>query len=231
MIAEYFKKAIMDKNAASLLQDMIDNQELQSAMPNCLPVRNKREADELYVIINGMNKCRVDLNIRLAVFFSIFGKERSASDICFLSLDEEKEQKIVKSIGQLEDLSLVSSPVELKKYIYMHGYEFYEFADAVSKQMVKIFNQPEFRTLSRKYVYECIQKNKEPVLLEDLLITPLDLIESGVNQQDIPHVLERLILLVHRNPMLNDKSQLLLQSQNFSRGKIRSFFKSVPWIK
>jgi hypothetical protein len=126
------------------------------------------------------------------------------------------------------DLHFAVDKYSLKRFIYLNGQDVYDFLNSLSKQQREVYETPGFRIESRYYILDEINKNREPIYVEDLAIDGNDLIEAGIVEgEKVGEMLKMLVDVVHRFPGLNTKPKLLKKAKalkNPIRAKFRNFY-------
>ncbi len=198
----------------------------------CARDLTKREINLLLQLDANIGKVRKELIYREALFFTCFEKKHIHKVLEFLEYDEE-EKSIYSTVNdELEEIAFIANKLELKKFIYQNGYEYYEFLHALSKQQRKAFDLHEYRILSRIALLEEIQLYKEVVFEEDLAITAQELIDSGiVEAHEGEKMLGMLVDVTHKVPRMNTKEKLLKQARLFKKFPLVASFRKVKWIK
>jgi tRNA nucleotidyltransferase (CCA-adding enzyme) len=158
------------------------------------------------------------LNLRLALIYLCFEKDRTLSAIEWLGYSNEKKSLLRCGVGLIDAFERIEDKVELKALLGRIGLQIFSYLMDLSEQRCRIFGcdgigrvgageSPARR--NRELLLE-IQSNGEPVFLRDLAVNGRDLIEAGVEEgAAIGKTLGLLLETVHRFPEKNEKGQLL----------------------
>lgn len=192
----------------------------------------RSEANKLEELIEGIDKTYRVLERRLGVFYECFEKRRAEAAVEFLNYGGKMKQRLIDAIYVAEKLYFVPGKVELKDFLVEYGMDRYEYLHNLAKASRIIYDQYDSRILGRQAMLEEIERNNEPVFVEDLAIDGNDLIEEGIAKgEDVGKILVMLTDMVHRKPYENTRETLLKYARKFSKSKLIAALRKVMWIR
>lgn len=198
----------------------------------CAKNLSKREINFLLQLNENIQKVRQEQIYREALFFMCFKTSNCQKVLEFLEYEDQEQSIYGKVNDQLEEMAFIANKLELKRFIYHYGYEYYEFLHNLSKQQRKVYDLHEYRILSRIAMLDEIRLYKEVVFKEDLAITAQELIASGITE---PHEADRMLTMLvdiaHKIPRVNTKENLFKKARFFKRFPAMTLLRKVKWIK
>ena len=235
-INEYFKiiqiLRVLDSDISDKgIETLINTKIVEICVPKLFTNINKNITTNLALYSKNYTKIKGDGLDKLTLLLAIFPRKAAIDTIETLDMGEQGV-KYLMAIDLLEDFTIINDKDELKRFIYKYGRDVNEYLFKLTANYIKVYEFPEYRYLSKKYLLEELIKQKEPIFPEDLVIDENDLMESGITDRD--GAKELLIMLtehVHNKPYKNNREDLLEEAEKFSRSKLKRIFRKVKWIK
>ncbi len=233
---EYFKliqliRWLDEANGKDKVETIINTKMIELCLPKIITIKNKITTKNLELYAKNLNKVKGDGLDKLILLLTIFPKNPSIEIVNKLDLGENGA-KYILALDIMEDFTIINDKVELKRFIYKYGLDFYDYMFKLSANYIKAYEFPEYRYLSKKYLIEDIYTNEEPIFLEDLAIDENDLVENGITDSDgAKEMLLLLIEHIHNKPFKNKRVVLLEESEKLKKSKIKRIFRKVNWIR
>ncbi len=228
---EELEKLLVTKNTGKALRMMITSGVMEAFFGDCFPVKKNVENGDLEVLVHNIDRSRKDVDLRLALLMMCFEKAKAKKMIEDLGLTKMRRKRQLEAQDFLTDLYFSSDKYALKKFIYQHGWETYEFLNSLSKQQREVYDTPGYRVESRYYLIEDMKMYKEPIFEGDLAIKAKDLIDAGiVPEEKAGEMMKMLIESVHRFPGLNTKEKLLKKAKSL-RNPIKAKFRNIYMVR
>ncbi len=223
-----FERLLITKNAGKALRMCVSANVLNAIFNDCYPPKGRTDQGDFSMLIQNIDRARCDVDLRLALLLLCFEKKKAMKAIDELNLSKERARMQRAAHNLMMDLHFAVDKYSLKRFIYLNGQDVYDFLNSLSKQQREVYETPGFRIESRYYILDEINKNREPIYVEDLAIDGNDLIEAGIVEgEKVGEMLKMLVDVVHRFPGLNTKPKLLKKAKalkNPIRAKFRNFY-------
>lgn len=150
------------------------------------------------------------LNLRLALVYRCFEKDRALSAIDRLGYSNEMKGLLQCGVLQAEEFDGILEKTELKKMINRIGLECFLYLADLSEQQRRVWGFDEAPLRRRLELFRETETGREPVFMEDLAVNGKDLIEAGFREgTEIGEILRFLLETVHAAPETNEKKLLL----------------------
>lgn len=232
-IREEFEKIVTSKNSSKGLRLCIDSGVLPYILgEDCINNASKSEKEAFTELTEKIDRAKIDREYRVALVYLCFEKNKALKAIDKMKYDNATNKKFKNAIYYLEDLSFVTTRIDLKCFIYRIGSETYDYLENLSKQQRKVYDLNEYKIRNRMTIYENIIKCREPIFIEDLAINGDDLIEIGIEEgENIGKMLKMLLDAAHRYPQINNRNDLIKKAKEFNRNPISALLRKVKWYK
>lgn len=190
-----------------------------------------RQVDLFNGLADGIDKTKKKLDRSLGLFFQCFEKE-GRNAIERLQYDGALYQHLIDALTQVEAVFFLADKMELKQYIASVGMDRYGYLHNLAKAQHLVYGKNDFKVENREHIMKEIEKNKEPLFVEDLAIDGNDIIEAGIADGDkAGELLGMLVDVVHRYPNKNNREDLLIYAKKFKKSRLRSIFRKVKWLR
>ncbi|HOA42579.1 MAG TPA: CCA tRNA nucleotidyltransferase [Bacillota bacterium] len=223
-----FERILITKNTGKALRMCVSANVLNAIFNDCYPPKGRTDQGDFSMLIQNIDRSRCNVDLRLALLLLCFEKKKAMKAIDELNLSKERARMQRAAQNLMMDLHFAVDKYSLKRFIYLNGQDVYDFLNSLSKQQREVYETPGFRIESRYYILDEINKNREPIYVEDLAIDGNDLIEAGIVEgEKVGEMLKMLVDVVHRFPGLNTKPKLLKKAKalkNPIRAKFRNFY-------
>lgn len=225
---EELEKLLVSRSTGKALRMMLSAGAMEAVFDDCFPIKKNVENGDLEVLVLNIDRARKDVDLRLALLLLCFEKSKAKKMIDDLNLPKKRRQKQLAAQDYLTDLYFCTDKYSLKRFIYRHSQEMYDFLNDLSKQQRDVYDTPGYRVESRYYLIEDMKMYKEPIYKEDLAIKAKDLIEAGIVTEDkADEMMTLLVDVIHRFPGINTKEKLLKKAKSLKnpiRAKFRNFY-------
>jgi tRNA nucleotidyltransferase (CCA-adding enzyme) len=229
-IRDEFIKIITAKNSKKGLSLLIATGALPYILgEECVTGASKAERSDFTILTENIDRSKTDKEYRLGLIFICFKTEKAMRAIQKLHFDSDLEHKLQAAVLFLEELSFINHRVDLKQFIYKVGYETYQYLENLAKQQRKVYDFTEYKIRNRMTIFKDIEKNQEPIFLEDLAVSGHDLMELGLKGQEIGKMLGMLLDVVHKSPRENTKEALMKKAMGFQKNPIKALLRKVRW--
>ncbi len=150
------------------------------------------------------------LSLRLSLVYGCFEKERALTAIERLGYSNEMKKLLQSAVTLTGELKQVRDKTELKGFISRSDLQLFKFLADLWKQQCSVFHTDEAELRTVLALFDEVERNREPVFLEDLAVDGNDLIDAGVRKGvEVGRMLQLLLETVHREPQKNEKELLL----------------------
>ena len=223
-----FEKLLMTPNTGKALRMCVSANVLPAIVGDCYPPKGKQEQGDFKELLQNIDKAKLDLELRMALFLLCFEKKKALKAIDELRFNADFTKKLKASQNLMMDLYFAVEKYALKRLIYLEGEEIYDFLTGVAKMQRDVYDYPGYRIESRYYILDDIKKCREPIYIDQMAIKGDDLIKAGIAEgKEVGRILEMLIDIVHRYPGLNTKPKLLKKAKQLKNplyAKLRNIY-------
>lgn len=231
-IREEFIKIVTSKNSGKGLSLCMAIGALPYILgEECLKDATKAEKADFTELLENIDKAKPDKEYRLALVYLCFQLEKSLGAIERLHYERTLEEKLQTAVWHMEDLSFINQRIDLKQFVYKVGYEMYDYLENLSKQQRKVYDFNEYKIRNRMTIFDNIRACKEAIFLEDLAVNGNDLMELGLEGEEIGRMLAMLLDVVHKTPRCNNKEFLLKKAKEFKSNPVSALLRKVRWFK
>ncbi|MCI5898055.1 MAG: hypothetical protein SOY83_01245 [Anaerovoracaceae bacterium] len=229
-----FERLISAEHAGKGLRMCTAAGVMPALIGGCFPPPRSTEHGSFEMLLQNIDldkQRRTRPDLRIALLFLCCDQKKSMQAIDDLHYDRHTADLMKCAQKHLSELHLASGSFELKRFIYLHGWEAYAFLNELTKMQRDIFHISPFRIESRYYILQEIKKNNEPIFVRDLAIDGNDLKEAGIAEGErIGEILKLLTETVHRYPGLNTREKLLKKAKSMKNPWIAKL-KSLNWTR
>ena len=228
-----FERLMVTKHTGKALRMCVAANVLPAILGDSFPPRGKEAQGDFKQLIQSIDESRQQLDLRMALLILCFDKKRAYKIIEHMNYSGKMAKKFKSAIELLEDLYFSSGDrYLLKRFLYKHGVETYEFLDSITKQQRNVYDIPGYRIESRYHLLDDIKKCKDPMYLEDLAINGRDLIEAGIAEgEKVGEILNMLVDVVHRFPGMNTKPKLLRKAKSLKKNPFAVKFRNIHFYR
>ncbi|MEG0924337.1 MAG: hypothetical protein RSE98_04745 [Anaerovoracaceae bacterium] len=225
-------RVIETKAPSKTLKVLMSTGLLEFCLPHCFPIKKRLSWRDLDLIISRFDKVKGETAVRLAILLFPFQLEKTRETLENANFDPEVIDIMVNSLKDLEDFTLIRQKEHLKKFIFEHGSEEYNFIVSLTEEIATALDFPEYRHMSKRYLMDEIKRLKEPIYVEDLAITKEDIVENGiVTADEADELLKMLVPFVHFKPYENKKEILIKRAKSLHKNPVKRAFRNVNWMK
>ena len=194
-----------------------------------------REKTDLIVLCRNMDKTKPIPSRRMGAFLSIMSEKKAMKVIDKLEFTGDLRQNLEDVAKDLAAFHFAQQPAAYKKFMYEHApIERSEYLLNLQKALMIIFEYSiETKIKSKMFMLKEFERNKEPVFVEDLVISAEDLIEAGIteDEEECEKLLSMLVERMHVDPRKNTKKDLLELAKKYKKNKMAAYFRGVSWIR
>lgn len=225
------ERLLVTKNTGKALRMMLSAGAMEAVFDDCFPIKKNVENGDLETLVHNIDRARKDVDLRLSLLLLCFEKSKAKRMIEDLNLSKKRKAKQLAAQDHLTDIYFCTDKYALKRFIYRHSWDIYDYLNDLSKQQRDVYDTPGYRVESRYYLLEDMKKYKEPVFMEDLAIKAKDLIDAGiVPAEKADEMMGFLVDVIHRFPGLNTKEKLLKKAKSL-KNPIRAKFRNIYMVK
>lgn len=227
---EEFEKILMAENAGKGLRMCAASGALEYILGRS-PYKSRGENGNIEVLMRNLNFSKKRLDIRMALLLACFSQKDALAVIEEFKYDSKSAKYLKAAQIALTDLFFATDKYSLKRFIYTHGEDVYDFLNEVAKGHRDVYNSSSSRIESRYHILVEIKENREPIFVKDLVIDGNDLMEEGIGEgPQIGDILKGLVELTHRYPGLNTREKLLKEAKKLKK-PWRAKMKSIHWLR
>ncbi len=218
-IREEFLKTILAPNGGKGLTLLIETRAMKYILgEDCFQNAEASEMEQLSLLADNMGQTEYDLNMRLALLYLCFEKNRAIKAIQILDYSNEIKKRLQLAVNELEEFCRIQDGLTLKKFLNQFSLDSYQYLLDLAKQQCRVYDLDDTDIRSKIVLFESIRKNKEPVFMEDMAVNGDDLKTIGIQEGiDLGITLKRLLDIVHQNPQNNKKRVLLQMAGDFKK--------------
>ncbi len=194
---------------------------------------SKREVNDLLILSKNIDRSKPVEARRLGLFFTCIDKKKIRPAIERLCFDEETHQHLIDAINDMPKLYFAATKPALKKFIYQHGMDRYEYLLNMEKAQRIVFEyHSDTKIKSKMYMLDEIQRFREPIFPEDLKVDAEDLIEAGIcTEANVEKVMRMMTEELHTHPRKNNREELMKLAKLYSKNKVAAALRGIHWIK
>lgn len=210
-IREEFVKTITAGNSGKGLDLLIQTDVLLYVLgEDCMKDAAEAEMKKLSLLSETIDQSKNQQNIRLALIYSCFEKDKALHAIETLQYSNEMKRLLQNAVSLVGELDGIRDKLQLKRFISRIGLEDFQYLTDVAEQQRIVYHLDAGALLYRAELYNEIRSNGEPIFFEDLAVNGNDLIETGMTEGvGIGKLLHLLLDAVHQAPEKNEKDLLL----------------------
>ena len=194
-----------------------------------------REKSDLVTLCQNMDKTKPIPSRRMGALISILSEKKGLKVIDKLEFSGDLRQNLEDVAKDLAAFHFAQQPAAFKKFVYEHGtMERTNYLLNLQKALMIIFDYSiETKIKSKMYLIKEIERNKEPVFPEDLVIKAEDLQEEGIleDSEECDKMLHMLVERAHVDPKVNTRKDLLELARKYKKNKVSAYFRGVSWIR
>lgn len=194
-----------------------------------------REKSDLIVLCQNMEKTKPIPSRRMGAFISILSEKKALKVIEKLEFTGDIKQNLEDVAKDLAAFHFAQQPAAFKKFMYEHApMERTDYLLNLQKALMIIFDYSiETKVKSKMFLLKEIERNKEPVFVEDLVIKAEDLMEAGITEdlEESEKLLGMLVERMHIEPRKNTRKDLLELAKKYKKNKMAAYFRGVSWIR
>lgn len=194
---------------------------------------SRREMSDLTDLTKNINKTKRVEERRLGLFFCCIGEKPAKVAIEKLNFEEPTRTYLLDAIKDMAKLYFIGTGAELKKFIYVHGWDRYEYLANLEKAQRIVFDYfSETKIRSKMYLLDEIKNNGEPIFVEDLAIDGNDLLENNIcKKEDVDKVLHMVVEDLHVKPKKHTREDELLLAKRFAKSKLMASLRGISWLR
>ncbi len=193
----------------------------------------KREMQDLTELSKKIDKTQPVMERRLGLFYACIDRKRSLPAIERMNYDEHTNMLVTDAATLMPKFYFTQTKVAIKKFIYEHGWERYNYLASMEKAqriVFEYFNDTKIK--SKMYVLDEIAMYREPIFPEDLAIDANDLVEAGIcKPEKAEAILKMLVEELHTYPRKNTRDKLMKLAKVYSKNKIAAWFRGIHFFK
>jgi len=232
MIREEFEGIITAEFAGKGLGLLAKTGLLSHIIGNLADNMTRRALTQFEILVENIDKTKRIRERRLGIFYFCFEKKAALEAARFINYDSEIIGRITDAHDLLDSMNFITDKYELKKFMAKCGADRYKYLDGLSKAYRIVYDLPDSKILGRHYYMDEIEANSEAIFVDDLKIDEDDIVKRDIaDRENAGDILDELLKLVHKNPGLNNKHDLLFNAQKLSKSKMRTAFKKVKRMK
>lgn len=193
----------------------------------------RREKSDLTILCQNIDKSQRVEDRRLGLFYACIDKKRAMPSIEKMGFQGDTYQHLVDAVHDMAKLYFTVQKPELKKFIYKHGWDRYNYLVNLEKAQRIVFDySSETKIRSKMFMLDEIKMYKEPIFEEELAIDGNDLMEAGIckSPEDAAKMMSMLMDELHVHPRKNTRKELLALAKKYKRFKFLTWTRGVHWL-
>ncbi len=200
---------------------------------NAIESLNRREKSEFLMLCDNVDVTKQVPERRLGLLYTVIGKKMALASIEKMNFDSKTKQYLVDAVHDMPKLYFTSNKEAIKKFIYSHSWDRYNYLANLEKAQRLVFNyDSRLKIEGRMYFVEQILNNNEPIFPEDMAIDGNDLIEAGICKgEEVGKMLTMLVERLHAKPELNKRSELLDLARKYKKNKLAAYTRGINWLQ
>lgn len=220
-IREEFLKTISTQNSGKGLTLFVRTGVLSHILGDeCIKSASESEWKKLDILAASIDKTLNIPEMRAALVYSCFEKERALKAIDVLKYSNEVRKRLGLAVLMMDKFTEAQDKRSLKKLIKELGENGYQYLVDLKKQQCIAFELDDSVLKNQIALFEHI-RGKEAIFIKDLAVNGNDLKEIGIRENSqMGEILEILLDMVHKVPEYNNKSILLQKAEELiTRGR------------
>lgn len=195
---------------------------------------SKREKEEFTVLCENVDKTYQIPERRLGLFYTIIGKKKALASVEKLGFEGDTRVHLEDAIKEIAKFYFLNQKQEVKRYIYKHGWERYNYMANLEKAQRIVFDYyNETKIQSRMFMVEEIRTYGEPIFPDEMNIDGNDLLAEGIckTPEEAEKMLCMLVEELHMHPGKNTRKKLFAQARLYKRFKFLTYTRGQHWAR
>ena len=194
----------------------------------------KREKNDLITLSQNIERSKPVAERRLGLFYTIINKKAAMASIEKLNFDEKTRQYLVDAVHDMPKLYFAQTKELLKKFIYQHGMDRYNYLANLEKAQRIVFDyDSETKIKSKMFLLEEIHALREAIFIDDLTVDANDLIEVGIcdTVEEGEKLLGLVVERIHMFPLKNKRDEILKLAKKYKNNKLAAATRGIRWMR
>jgi len=194
----------------------------------------KREKNDLVILSQNIDRSKQVAERRLGLFYTIIDKKKAVPSIEKFNFDEKTHQYLIDAVHDMPKLYFAQTKELLKKFIYQHGMDRYNYLANLEKAQRIVFDyDSDTKIKSKMYLLEEIHALREPIFIDDLTVDANDLIEVGLcdTVEEGEKLLGLVVEKLHQYPLKNKRDEILKLAKKYKNNKIAAATRKIRWVR
>lgn len=194
---------------------------------------SRRERSDLVILCDNLHKTKPIAERRLGLLYTSLNRKTALASIEKFQFDKELNQNLVDAVYDMAKLYFKTNKKDLKKFIYNHGWDRYDYLANLEKAQRIVFDyDSKLKIEGKMHWVKEMKNNGEAIFIEDLAIDGNDLIEAGICKgKDVGKMLTLLVETVHTKPALNRRIDLLNLARKYKINKLAAYMRGIKWLR
>lgn len=194
----------------------------------------RREKNDLITLSKNIDRSKPVAERRLGLFYTVIDKKKALPSIEKFNFDEKTHQHLVDAVNDMPKLYFAQTKELLKKFIYKHGMERYNYLANLEKAQRIVFDyDTETKIKSKMYLLEEIHALREAIFIDDLTVDANDLIEVGICEtvEEGEKLLGLVVERIHQFPLKNKRDEILKLAKKYKKNKFAVATRGIRWMR
>ena len=194
----------------------------------------KREKNDMITLSQNIDRSKQVFERRLGLFYTIIDKKKAIPSIEKFNFDEKTHQYLIDAVHDMPKLYFAQTKELLKKFIYQHGMDRYNYLANLEKAQRIVFDyDSDTKIKSKMYLLEEIHALREPIFIDDLTVDANDLIEVGIcdTVEEGEKLLGLVVEKLHQYPLKNKRDEILKLAKKYKNNKIAAATRKIRWVR
>lgn len=194
----------------------------------------KREKNDLITLSQNIERSKPVAERRLGLFYTVISKKAAMASIEKLNFDEKTRQHLVDAVHDMPKLYFAQTKELLKKFIYQHGMDRYNYLANLEKAQRIVFDyDSETKIKSKMFLLEEIHALREAIFIDDLTVDANDLIEVGIcdTVEEGEKLLGLVVERIHMFPLKNKRDEILKLAKKYKNNKLAAATRGIRWMR
>jgi len=195
---------------------------------------SKREKSDLVTLSQNIDRSKQVPERRLGLFYTVMDKKKALPSIEKFNFDEKTHQYLVDAVHDMPKLYFAQTKELLKKFIYKHGMDRYNYLANLEKAQRIVFDyDSDTKIKSKMYLLEEIHGLREPIFIDDLTVDANDLIEVGIcdTVEEGEKLLGLVVERLHIFPLKNKRDEILKLAKKYKSNKLAVATRGIRWMR
>jgi len=193
-----------------------------------------REKSDITLLCQNIDKTQKVPERRLGLFYSVLSKGKALPSIEKFQFEDDLNQKLIDAVKDMPTLYFAVTPEALKRFMYSHGMERFEYMLNLEKASRIVFDLDiELKIRSKLYTLDKIRTSGDPVFIEDLCIDYNDIIEAGITKDKEQAEKLAVYVLEHciNRPQDHNREKCLKLAKLYKRDPLSRATRKMQWMR